>query len=54
MSEQLTPTEHAFKSYEMGLTRTANPYAKGTTCWEAWAEEYMRLGDEWIAKAGER
>jgi hypothetical protein len=50
MCEQLKPAEHAYKCWNMGLDRTANPYAKGTTCWEMWADEFMRLYDEYMAK----
>ncbi len=47
----MTPTELAKKAWSEGLDRTANPYAKGTTCWEMWADEYMRLNDEYMALA---
>jgi hypothetical protein len=49
----MTPTEQAQAAFNAGLDRTANPYAKGTVCWEAWAEEYMRLNDNYMALAVE-
>jgi hypothetical protein len=51
---QNTPTEEANKAWNAGLDSTANPYPIDTTCWGEWAREFMRLNDEYMAKAVEQ
>lgn len=47
----MSPTEKANKAWNEGLDSTANPYARHTVCWCMWAEEFLRLNDEYMSLA---